>query len=50
MPAGGVIVVGAGADAGEVDVGADAQAATTTVNAQSVAARIPEVEPIIENP
>ena len=48
MPAVGVIVLGAGADG--VDVGADAQAAPTTVNAQSVAARIPEVETIIENP
>lgn len=48
MPGAGVIVLGAGA--GEVDVGADAQAATTTVNAQSVAVRIPEIETIIENP
>jgi len=31
-------------------VGADAHAAATAVNAQSVAARIPEIEAIIENP
>jgi hypothetical protein len=39
-----------GAAAGDVDVGADAHAATTTVNAQSIDARIPEIETVIENP
>jgi len=48
MPAVGVMVLGAGAV--DVGVGVDAQAAKTTVYAQSVAVRIPEVETIIENP